>query len=390
MLKIRRFFSSENLANTPTDWINVQRNQGDYNSAWRAIHLDKILLSGLLVLLGLGMIVLYSAGSKDVSVIMRQLIRLLIAFIALFTLAQIPPQKYSHWAPALYGVGLVLLIAVLVMGVIGKGAQRWLDFGILRFQPSELMKLALPMMLARFFSNRHLPPTFKEVCIALLMIGAPALLTAKQPDLGTALIIGVSGMCVLFLAGMNWRLILTGLLTVAAIAPVAWHYMHDYQRQRVLTFLNPESDPLGSGYHIIQSKIAIGSGGLFGKGWLHGTQSHLQFLPEHATDFIFGVVGEEFGFVGCMILLAAYLFIIGRCIYISVQAQDTFSRLLSGSITMIFFISAFVNIGMVTGILPVVGLPLPLVSYGGTSMVTLIASFGILMSIHTHRRLVSA
>lgn len=390
MLKIRRFFSSENLANTPTDWINVQRNQGDYNSAWRAIHLDKILLSGLLVLLGLGMIVLYSAGSKDVSVIMRQLIRLLIAFIALFTLAQIPPQKYSHWAPALYGVGLVLLIAVLVMGVIGKGAQRWLDFGILRFQPSELMKLALPMMLARFFSNRHLPPTFKEVCIALLMIGVPALLTAKQPDLGTALIIGVSGMCVLFLAGMNWRLILTGLLTVAAIAPVAWHYMHDYQRQRVLTFLNPESDPLGSGYHIIQSKIAIGSGGLFGKGWLHGTQSHLQFLPEHATDFIFGVVGEEFGFVGCMILLAAYLFIIGRCIYISVQAQDTFSRLLSGSITMIFFISAFVNIGMVTGILPVVGLPLPLVSYGGTSMVTLIASFGILMSIHTHRRLVSA
>ena len=390
MLKIRRFFSSENLANTPSDWINVQRNQSDSSSAWRAIHLDKILLCGLFLLLGLGMIVLYSAASKDLSVIMRQSTRLLIAFIALFILAQIPPQKYRHWAPVLYSLGLLLLIAVLAMGVIGKGAQRWLDFGILRFQPSELMKLALPMMLARFFSNRQLPPTFKEVFIALFMIGIPALLTAKQPDLGTALIIGVSGMCVLFLAGMNWRLIVTGLLAVAAVAPIAWHYMHDYQRQRVLTFLDPESDPLGSGYHIIQSKIAIGSGGLFGKGWLHGTQSHLQFLPEHATDFIFGVVGEEFGFVGCMILLAAYLFIIGRCIYISVQAQDTFSRLLSGSITMIFFISAFVNIGMVTGILPVVGLPLPLVSYGGTSMVTLIASFGILMSIHTHRRLVSA
>lgn len=390
MLKIRRFFSSENLANTPSDWINVQRNQSDSSSAWRAIHLDKILLCGLFLLLGLGMIVLYSAASKDLSVIIRQSTRLLIAFIALFILAQIPPQKYRHWAPVLYSLGLLLLIAVLAMGVIGKGAQRWLDFGILRFQPSELMKLALPMMLARFFSNRQLPPTFKEVFIALFMIGIPALLTAKQPDLGTALIIGVSGMCVLFLAGMNWRLIVTGLLAVAAVAPIAWHYMHDYQRQRVLTFLDPESDPLGSGYHIIQSKIAIGSGGLFGKGWLHGTQSHLQFLPEHATDFIFGVVGEEFGFVGCMILLAAYLFIIGRCIYISVQAQDTFSRLLSGSITMIFFISAFVNIGMVTGILPVVGLPLPLVSYGGTSMVTLIASFGILMSIHTHRRLVSA
>lgn len=389
MIKLRRFFSPQNLSNSPGDWIIFQRNQGAYISFWQMIHIDKVLLCGLLLLLSLGIVVLYSAGSKDLSVIVRQLTRLLLAFIALLTLAQIPPQKYQHWAPALYGVGLILLIAVLVIGDIGKGAQRWLDFGILRFQPSELMKLALPMMLARFFSNRSLPPRFREIFIALIMIGIPALLTAKQPDLGTALIISVSGICVLFLAGMSWRLIIAGVLTIASIAPVAWHYMHDYQRQRVLTFLDPESDPLGSGYHIIQSKIAIGSGGLFGKGWLNGTQSHLQFLPEHATDFIFGVVGEEFGLVGCLILLATYLFIVGRCIYISVQAQDTFSRLLSGSLAMIFFVSAFVNVGMVMGILPVVGLPLPLVSYGGTSMVTLIASFGILMSIHTHRRLVS-
>ena len=390
MIKIRRFFSSQNMTNSPSDWLNLQRNQEPYSSFWQVIHIDKTLLYGLLILLSLGMVVLYSAASKDLAVVARQVTRLLLAFVALLTLAQIPPKKYQTWAPVLYGIGLVLLVAVLVMGVIGKGAQRWLDFGILRFQPSELMKLALPMMLARFFCNRSLPPKFKEIFIALLMIGIPALLTAKQPDLGTALIIGVSGISVLFLAGMSWRLIVMGLLMIATVAPMAWLYMHDYQRQRVLTFLNPESDPLGSGYHIIQSKIAIGSGGLFGKGWLHGTQSHLQFLPEHATDFIFGVVGEEFGFVGCLLLLASYLFIVGRCVYISLQAQDTFSRLLSGSITMIFFVSAFVNIGMVTGILPVVGLPLPLVSYGGTSMVTLIASFGILMSIHTHRRLVSA
>jgi rod shape determining protein RodA len=390
MHKLKQFFSQDNLSNSPTEWLQEQRNQNSYLSIWQMVHLDKALLCGLLILLSLGLVVLYSAASQDMAVMARQLMRLLIAFFALFILAQISPQKYQKWAPMLYGLGLVLLIAVLVMGDIGKGAQRWLDFGVLRFQPSELMKLALPMLLARYFHERSLPPNWKEILVALILIGVPALLTAKQPDLGTALVIGVSGISVLFLAGLRWRVILVGLGGIAAIAPVAWHYMHDYQRQRVLTFLNPERDPLGSGYHIIQSKIAIGSGGLFGKGWLQGTQSHLQFLPEHATDFIFGVVGEEFGFVGCLILLAAYLFIVGRCIYISIQAQDTFCRLLSGSITMIFFVSAFVNIGMVTGILPVVGLPLPLVSYGGTSMVTLIASFGILMSIHTHRRLVSS
>lgn len=390
MIKFRRFFSSENLSNSPTEWLQLQRNQESYRTVFQMIHIDKVLLVGLLMLLSLGIVILYSAASQDIAVIIRQLTRLVIAFVALFVLAQIPPQKYQKWAPLLYGTALILLMAVLVIGDIGKGAQRWLDFGVLRFQPSELMKLALPIMLARYFHNRSLPPNFKEVVVALIMIGLPAALTAKQPDLGTALIIGASGLSVLFLAGLRWRYILVGLATVAAIAPVAWHYMHDYQQQRVLTFLDPESDPLGSGYHIIQSKIAIGSGGLFGKGWLHGTQSHLQFLPEHATDFIFGVVGEEFGLVGCLILITTYLFIVGRCIYISIQAQDTFSRLLSGSIAMIFFVSAFVNIGMVTGILPVVGLPLPLVSYGGTSMVTLIASFGIMMSIHTHRRLVSS
>lgn len=359
------------------------------HSAWRRLHLDGPLLGGLCALITIGFIILYSAGGRELDVIMRQAIRLTMALGIMLILAQIPPGRYQAWAPWLFAIGISLLLGVLIGGRIGKGAQRWLDLGLLRFQPSEIMKLAVPMMLAWYLHPQRLPPNTTVLLISCMIIGIPALLIAKQPDLGTALLIAGSGLCVILLAGISWRLVGMLVVLASAAAPVLWHFMHDYQQERVLTFFNPERDPLGSGYHIIQSKIAIGSGGLFGKGWLNGTQSHLQFLPEHATDFIFGVCSEEFGFIGNIILISIYLFIIGRGIYISTQAQDTFSRLLAGSISLMFFISMFVNMGMVSGILPVVGVPLPLVSYGGTSMITVIASFGLLMSIQTHRKLIS-
>ena len=280
-----------------------------------------------------------------------------------------------------------MLIAVLVFSEVGKGAQRWLDLGVIRFQPSEMVKLAVPLMIAWYLAEKRLPPTWQRLGVAALMIIVPVLLIAKQPDLGTSLLVASAGIFVLFLAGISWRLIGALMVTGAATAPIAWYLMRDYQRQRVLTFLDPEKDPLGAGYHIIQSKIAIGSGGLYGKGWLNGTQSQLDFLPERHTDFIFAVLSEEFGLIGVLLLLGVYLFIIARGLYIATRAQDTFTRLLAGSLTLVFFVYLFVNTGMVTGLLPVVGVPLPLVSYGGTSLVTLMAGFGILMSIHTHRRL---
>jgi rod shape determining protein RodA len=271
----------------------------------------------------------------------------------------------------------------------GKGAQRWLDLGGFRFQPSEVMKLAVPLMAAWYLKDRTLPPDLRRVVITSIIIIVPAMLIARQPDLGTALLICASGFFILFLAGISYRLI-GGLLFVSLVlAPLLWWRMHDYQRQRVLTMFDPEKDPLGSGYHIIQSKIAVGSGGLYGKGWLNGTQSNLQFLPERSTDFIFAVFCEEFGFIGVLVLMAAYAFVVIRGIYMAVDAQDTFSRLLAGSLILTLFIYIFVNMGMVVGRLPVVGIPLPLVSYGGTSLVTLMAGFGILMSVHTHRRLLS-
>ena len=352
------------------------------------IHLDLPLLTGLLLLSAYGLVILYSASGQDLHQVEKQALRLLIAFGAMFFLAQIPPQSLRRWSPWLYGIGVSLLIAVLVMGVMGKGAQRWLDLGFMRFQPSELVKLAAPMMLAWFLSSRPLPPNWKQIMISLVLLAIPVLLIAKQPDLGTAILVASSGLFVLFLAGISWRLIIGLGLLAAAAAPAIWYLMHDYQRRRVLTFLNPESDPLGAGYHIIQSKIAIGSGGLYGKGWLNGTQSQLEFLPERHTDFIFAVLGEEFGFIGVLILLALFLFIILRGLYMASQAQDSYSRLLAGALVLVFFVYLFVNMGMVSGILPVVGVPLPLVSYGGTSLVTLMAGFGMLMSIHTHRKLV--
>lgn len=353
------------------------------------IHLDALLLLGLLVLLGVGLMMLYSAGGQDTALLIRQLIRMGTAFVVLFLLAQIHPDRMRDAAYWLYGLGLLLLVAVLVFGHEGKGAQRWLDLGFFRFQPSELMKLAVPLLVAAYMAERPLPPSALRIIVGLMMIVMPSLLIAKQPDLGTSLLIASSGLIVLFLSGIRWKIILGFLAMCASALPVLWYVMHDYQRQRVLTFLNPESDPLGSGYHIIQSKIAIGSGGIFGQGWLQGTQSHLEFLPERSTDFIFAVIAEEFGLLGVGLLLVWYLLVASRGLVIASQAQTSFARLLAGSISITFLVYVFVNVGMVTGLLPVVGVPLPLVSYGGTSMVTLLAGFGILMSIHTHRRMMS-
>ena len=350
-------------------------------------HLDSNLLQALFFLIGFGLVILYSAGNENVHTVEGQCVRLAFAALVLAAVAQIPPYRLRMLAPWTFFVGLFFLIAVMAMGDVGKGARRWLDFGIIRFQPSEIMKLAIPMYLASILHEKILPPRFTTLLLCLFIILVPVGLTALQPDLGTALMLLLTGFCVIFLAGLPYRYLILVALLAAAAVPVLWHFMHDYQRQRVLTFLNPETDPLGHGYHIIQSKIAIGSGGLFGKGWLMGTQSHLNFLPEHATDFIFAVAGEELGLFGALILLLAYAWVIGRGLVIAYTAQDTFSRLLAGSLAIAFFFNVFVNIGMVCGLLPVVGIPLPLVSYGGTSMVTLMAAFGVLMSIQTHRRL---
>lgn len=351
-------------------------------------HIDLPLLVTMLLLAGFGLVVLFSAGGQDPGLLQRQAIRLAAGFAVMLLLAQVPPYLLRMWTPWLFALGLALLLAVLGLGVMGKGAQRWLSLGPIRFQPSEMMKLAVPMMIAWYLAEQPLPPKPWRIIAAVLMITVPVVLVARQPDLGTALLIAAAGFFVLYLAGLSMRLMLLGGVAAIPAGWVLWTFgMHDYQRRRVLTFLDPERDPLGAGYHIIQSKIALGSGGVYGKGWLNGTQSHLEFLPERSTDFIFAVFGEEFGLIGALLLLALYLLLITRGLYITTRAQDTFTRLLAGSITLTFFVYVFVNTGMVSGLLPVVGVPLPLISYGGTSMVTLMAGFGILMAIHTHRRL---
>ncbi|HEX6993798.1 MAG TPA: rod shape-determining protein RodA [Gammaproteobacteria bacterium] len=351
---------------------------------------DVPLLLTLLAVAVIGLVVLYSAAGEDPSRVVRQAMRAALGFAAFFVMAQIPPRYLRIWSPWLYCAVLGLLFAVAVEGEISQGAQRWLDLGIVRFQPSELMKLAAPMMVAWFLHDRTLPPTLPQLVVVLLMITVPAILIAEQPDLGTALLVVAAGGLVVVLAGMSLRLMLGVAVLGVALAPLLWMTMHDYQRQRLLTFLNPESDPLGAGYNIIQSKIAIGSGHLFGKGWLNGTQAHLEFLPERSTDFIFAVLAEEFGLFGAVTLLVLYLVLIGRGLFIASQAQDTFTRLLAGSLSLTFFVYVFVNAGMVSGLLPVVGVPLPLVSAGGTSMVTLMGCFGILAAIHGHRKLLPA
>ena len=360
-----------------------------YHTFWQYIHIDLPLLLGLMLLIGVGLIILYSASSQNMYVIQQQVMRIGLAFSVMFIFAQISPASYQRWALPLYTAGVILLVAVLLVGKVGKGAERWLNLGFIHFQPSEMMKLAIPMFLAWHFHRIHLPLTGKTILFSAIIILIPTILTAKQPDLSTAILLLCAGVSVLFLAGLSWYLISSLFISLTLAAPAIWYLMHDYQRQRVLTFFNPERDPLGTGYHIIQSKIAIGSGGLFGKGWLNGTQSHLHFLPEHSTDFIFAVCGEEFGFVGSAILVMIFMIVIFRGFYITIHAQDTFSRLLAGSLTLTFFVSFFINMGMVTGILPVMGIPLPLISYGGSSMVTMMAGFGILMSIQTHRKLLT-
>lgn len=363
---------------------NASPNQ---QSLWQKIHLDIPLLCGLLILMVLGLFVVYSAGGQETGLVIRQATRLGIALSVMFAVAQIPPMVYEKWAVPVFVIGLLMLIAVLLFGHVGKGAQRWLDLGFMKFQPSEIMKLVVPIMIAWYISQYNLPAKLRHIIIAFALVLIPTLLIAKQPDLGTSLLIASSGLFVIFLAGASWKLIGACGVLAGGFAPIMWFFlMKDYQKQRVLTFLNPESDPLGTGYHIIQSKIAIGSGGLSGKGWLQGTQSQLEFLPERHTDFIFAVFSEEFGLIGVTILLLVYLAIVMRGLWIAVNAQQAFTKLLAGSITLTFFVYVFVNIGMVSGLLPVVGVPLPLVSYGGTSMVTLMASFGILMAISTRKR----
>ena len=351
-------------------------------------HLDPPLLYALLALAGISLIVVYSASAEDLLVTFKHLVRLVMGFAILFMLAQVRPEDLQRLAPILFGVGVLLLIAVLGVGIVAKGARRWLGVGALSFQPSEIMKLALPMMLAWYFSRIALPPNARQLALAVILTVIPVALIAKQPDLGTAILVFGSGFAILFLAGMRWRILML-LATVAAIAvPFAWHYLHDYQRRRILTLLDPTSDPLGAGYHIIQSVIAVGSGGLAGKGWLKGTQAHLEFIPERSTDFIFAVYSEEFGLIGNCVLLLLYLLLIGRGLAIAANAPTFFARLLAGAVTLTFFTYVFVNMGMVSGILPVVGVPLPLVSFGGTALVTLFVGIGILMSIHRHRKLV--
>jgi rod shape determining protein RodA len=349
--------------------------------------LDIPLLLGLLLLMAFGLVVLYSASGEQMDVVYRQGTRLGVGLAALLVLSQVPPHILRIWTPWLYALGVALLLATWLFGV-GRGAERWLDLGLFRFQPSEIMKLAVPMMMAWYLHPRRLPPEPVSILVSCAILLVPAVLIARQPDLGTALLVAVSGGFVLFLSGLQWRVIFGMVAGVAALAPALWLVMHEYQRNRVRTFLDPESDPLGSGWNIIQSKIAVGSGGWTGKGWLNGTQSRLEFIPERHTDFILAVLSEELGLMGVLFLFSIYLFIAGRGLFVARMARSTYTRLLAGSLSLTFFVYVLVNAGMVSGLLPVVGVPLPLVSYGGTSIVTLLAGFGILMSIYGHRNFI--
>ena len=350
-------------------------------------HIDGALLGGALLICALGLMVLYSASDESPAAVGKQALRMSLGLILMCLIAQISPGKLARLAPGFYVAGTLLLVLVAIFGT-GRGSQRWLDLGFIRFQPSEIMKLAVPLTVAWFLNDKLLPPRLPVVLLVLVAILIPTALVAEQPDLGTAILIMVPGLLALFFSGLGWRWVAAAGAVACAAAPLGWYAMHDYQRQRVLTLLDPTTDPLGTGYHIIQSIIAGGSGGWTGKGWLNGTQSHLEFLPERATDFIFAVYCEEFGLLGVLVMLAAYSLLLTRGVQIALQAQDTFGRLVAASLSLTFFVYIFVNMGMVTGQLPVVGVPLPLVSFGGTSLVTLMMGFGILMSIQTHRRFI--
>jgi rod shape determining protein RodA len=371
------------------DFVRTLPQSGSRSAgAWlRRIHLDPLMLAVLLVIMGCGLVVLYSAADRSFDMVVNQVVRLAVGLVALVVAAQLPLRYYLAWAPFAYAGGLALLVLVLVVGETAKGAQRWIDLpGLPQFQPSEVMKVLVPMMVAWYLHDRKLPPRFRDLVVALGIIAIPAGLVLVQPDLGTSILVAGAGFAVIVLAGLDWRWMAGAAGAVAVAAPLMWAFvMHDYQKRRVLTLFDPESDPLGAGWNIIQSTTAIGSGGVYGKGLFHGTQSHLHFLPEGHTDFIIAVIGEEFGLVGVGFLLVLYAGLIARGSYLATQAQHPFQRLLAGALTLTFFVYVFVNIGMVSGLLPVVGVPLPLVSYGGTSAITLLASFGIIMAARTHR-----
>jgi rod shape determining protein RodA len=355
-----------------------------------ALKLDGPLLVGLGLIAAYGLVVLYSASGQNLGTVIRQVGHLGMGTVAMLLLAQVNPNFLRRLSPWLYLLGVILLLIVAGMGAIGKGAQRWLDLGVLRFQPSEIMKLAVPMMCAWYLHERALPPNPLNLAVLAVVILVPTGLVVMQPDLGTGALIAISGALVVMMAGLQASVVL-GLLALVAVGGwIGWRHMHDYQRDRILTFINPQIDPQGAGYHIIQSQIAIGSGGVFGKGWMNGSQAQLDYLPESSTDFIFAVIGEEFGMLGLFILLLLYAYVVGRAIYLSTQTQDTYARLLAASLGLTFFVYVFINAGMVSGLLPVVGVPLPLISYGGSSMVTLLAGFGILMSMYSHRKLVGS
>lgn len=356
---------------------------------WLGIpRLDPVLLGLMMLVMGFGLLVLYSASGQNMDMVYRQALRFGVGLIVLLVFSQVPPHILRIWTPWLYVIGIVLLLATWMMGV-GRGTQRWLDIGLLRFQPSELMKLAVPMTIAWYLHPKVLPPAWKTVTVTVGILLVPTLLIARQPDLGTALLVAASGVYTLYLAGLSWRVMFGFAGLMATAAPALWLVMQEYQRDRIRTFLNPEADPLGDGWNIIQSKIAVGSGGLTGKGWLNGTQSNLEFIPERHTDFILAVLSEEFGLIGVALLMLVYILLMARGLYIASSARDTGSRLLAGSLSMTLFVYVVVNGSMVAGVLPVVGVPLPLISYGGTSAVTLLAGFGMMMSIYSHRKFIT-
>ncbi|MBV8658202.1 MAG: rod shape-determining protein RodA [Burkholderiales bacterium] len=347
-----------------------------------------LLFVSLIFLLSL--VTVYSASNQSVDKVTGKLITIGVSLVAMWLVANIKPTRLMTLAPPIYLLGLILLVGVALFGDVTNGARRWLNIGVTRIQPSELMKLAVPMLLAWYFDRHEAMLRFKHFMVAALLVGMPAALVLKQPDLGTTVLICAAGFYVLFLAGLSWRVMVGMFVAGLAAMPLVWSHMHDFQRQRILTLLDPMQDPLGKGYHIIQSTIAIGSGGVLGKGWLNGSQTHLDFIPESTTDFIFAVFGEEFGLWGNLLLLTLYLCVIGRGMMIANQASTLFGRLLAGALTLSFFTFAFVNMGMVSGILPVVGVPLPLVSYGGTAMLSIMIGFGMLMGIQRDRKLMKS
>ena len=372
------------MANNNKDIFSLKPSEG----LQERLHIDFPLFLAFMAIFMVSLATIYSASNSSIDAVVNQGIKILVSISAMVVVAQFSPLSYARVGPWLYFLCLVLLILVLVIGVTKNGATRWLNIGITSFQPSELMKIAMPLMIARYISRGALPPDISSVALSIIIVLIPSYLIMEQPDLGTSILVAFSGLVVIFLSGLKKRYLAVAFTLFLAYLPFMWSSIHPFQKKRVLSFLNPESDPLGSGYHLIQSKIAIGSGGLLGKGWLNSTQGQLDFLPERTTDFIFAILAEEFGFLGVSLLIGIYLFIIWRGIMIAINAQDLFSRLLASSISLTFFVYVFVNIAMTTGLLPVVGVPLPLISSGGTSMVTIMVGLGMLMSVQTHRRLV--